>query len=123
MPPPSTLAATISLQDLEELAEITTLRLPLREPETRRCASVSALLDAEVALARAFTSHVHSIQINFSGTHRSGSLAAETATLGLALARFAETLHHFAAEHRHLLAPITVPSDMAMVDEGPVASV
>ena len=116
-------AIAIGLTDLGTLAKVAMLRLPLRAPETERCASVAALLDAEADLARALAAHVHSTRVNFCGTHGAGSLTDDTEALGLALRRFSADVRAFAARYGHLLEPVLPPMKLESETDTPLAPV
>jgi len=96
--------AVFRQQDLEALAGIAMMRLPLRAPEYRRLQRMRALLDAATELTRRLGSHTHAMLVNCGGTHGVGDLRAETSALFDALEAYTTLVHDVTAEYESLLA-------------------
>jgi hypothetical protein len=97
------LSATVSYDDLQIVAEVVTMRLPLRGPEQERVTRVRALLAAETELGRAFSAHTQHALINCQGSHGAANLGDDTAPLFQALMTYAALLHELAADYRGLV--------------------
>ena len=100
------LSATVSHDDLQIVAEIVTMRLPLRAPEQERVMRVRALLAAETELGRAFSAHTQHALINCQGSHGAANLGDDTAALFQAFMIYAALLHELAADYRGLVRDI-----------------
>lgn len=96
------LSAGISCEDLQIVAEMVVMRLPLRAPEQRRVARVRELLAAQAEFGRAISAHTQHALINCQGSHGAANLADDTTALYQALASYAALLREVAQEYRTL---------------------
>jgi hypothetical protein len=96
---------TLRLSDLQALAQISTLRLPLREAESRRAARVRAVLAAGSDLSRQLAAHTHCLLVNCQGSHGTGDLERETAELHAAAARYVALVGELVRDYGRLLDP------------------
>lgn len=94
--------ATISLEDLQAIAEIGLLRMPIKEVESKRAALVRTIVAAESELAHILASHTRCMLVNGQGTPGIGNLAHETERLHAALARYAELVRDVSSDRRRL---------------------
>ena len=101
---------TISRQDLQALAELATMRLPLRAPESRRVERMRTLLVASSELCRTLGAHTHCALVNCQGSHGTGSLEREGEALFAAIQQYAELLHELVADYRHLTGDSAPPT-------------
>lgn len=97
------LSAGISREDLQIVAEMAVMRLPLRAPEQRRVSRIRELLAAEAELGRAVSAHTQHALINCQGSHGAANLVDDTTTLFQALVSYAALLKLVAAEYRGLV--------------------
>jgi hypothetical protein len=95
--------ATLSLEDLQVIAEIGLLRNPIREAETKRAALVRTIVVAQSELAHALASHTRCMLVNGQGTPGIGNLAQETEQLHAAFARYAELVRSAASDRRRFV--------------------
>jgi hypothetical protein len=106
----------IAPDDLDVLAEVAMMRLPLRAAESQRIEAMRVLLEAAAELSRALASHTHCALVNFRGSHGAGDLRAETDALSAALDRYARLVRETAAEYRRLVRdPSRVPGEPMML--------
>jgi hypothetical protein len=96
----STLGATIAHEDLALLAEVAMMRFPLRAAESHRLERMRTLLEAASDLTRTLEAYTHSTLVNYRGSHGTGDLVADSATLGVALHRFGQIVGETAAAYR-----------------------
>jgi hypothetical protein len=97
------LTTSISRENLQIVAEMVEMRLPLRAPEQRRVARAREVLAAEAELARAVSAHTQHALISCQGSHGAANLAADTATLYAALSAYAAVIRDVADEYRALV--------------------
>ena len=91
--------------DLEAVASIAMLRLPLRGPECARAARMRTLLSAASELSRVLASHTHTMLVNCQGSHGTGDPTLVTAELTDALRRYSDLVRQTADEYRRFLSP------------------
>ena len=103
-------SVTISREDLQALAELATMRLPLRAPESRRVERMRTLLVASSELCRTLSAHTHCALVNCQGSHGTGSLEQEGEALFAAVQQYAALLHELVADYRHLTGEAAPPS-------------
>ena len=103
-------SVTISREDLQALAELATMRLPLRAPESRRVERIRTLLVASSELCRTLSAHTHCALVNCQGSHGTGSLEHEGDALFAAIQQYAELLHELVADYRHLTGEAVPPT-------------
>ena len=103
-------SVTISREDLQALAELATMRLPLRAPESRRVERMRTLLVASSELCRTLSAHTHCALVNCQGSHGTGSLEQEGEALFAAIQQYAGLLHELVADYRHLTGEAAPPS-------------
>lgn len=97
------LTTSISRENLQIVAEMVEMRLPLRAPEQRRVARAREVLAAEAELARAVSAHTQHALISCQGSHGAANLAADTAALYAALSSYATIIRDVADEYRSLV--------------------
>jgi hypothetical protein len=95
--------SVISREDLQIVAEMVEMRLPLRTPEQRRVQRARAVLAAEAELARAISVHTQHALISCQGSHGAANLSNDTAALYAALANYAALVREVADEYRPLV--------------------
>jgi len=100
---------SISRENLQIVAEMVEMRLPLRAPEQRRVARAREVLAAEAELARAVTAHTQHALISCQGSHGAANIAADTAALYAALANYATVIRDVADEYRALVRAAEAP--------------
>lgn len=108
----------ISREDLQIVAELVEMRLPLRGPEQRRVQRARDVLAAEAELARAITAHTQHALISCQGSHGAADLARDTATLCAALAHYAAIVREVADEYRSLVQAGDAPLPLLRAFEG-----
>lgn len=99
----------ISREDLQIVAEMVEMRLPLRAPEQRRVARAREVLAAEAELARAVSAHTQHALISCQGSHGAANLAEDTAALYAALVGYAAIVREVADEYRTLVHASETP--------------
>ena len=109
---------TISRDDLHALAELATMRLPLRAPESRRIERMRTLLVASSELCRALSAHTHCALVNCQGSHGTGSLEEEGEALFTAMERYAALMRDIVADYEHLTGDTPAPSLRLEPDTG-----
>jgi hypothetical protein len=97
------LSTGISREDLQIVAEMVVMRLPLRTPEQRRVARAREVLAAEAELARAISAHTQHALISCQGSHGAANLANDTSVLFEAFTTYATLVRGVAAEYRGLV--------------------
>jgi len=95
--------SAISREDLQIVAAMVEMRLPLRTPEQRRVQRAREVLAAEAELARAIAAHTQHALISCQGSHGAANLAEDTAALYVALASYAAVIRDVADEYRPLV--------------------
>lgn len=113
---PST--SVISREDLQIVAEMVEMRLPLRAPEQRRVQRAREVLAAEAELARAVTLHTQHALISCQGSHGAANLAQDTASLYAALAHYGAIIREVADEYRSLVHASEMPLPLLQAFEG-----
>jgi hypothetical protein len=108
--PPTAGTATPRLEDLRALAEISVLRLPTRDAESRRAERVRTVLAATTELARALTAHSRSLLVDRHVSPESGDLGGAAEELHEALTRHAELVRSIVDEYRWLVDPDGTPA-------------
>ena len=111
-------ASVISREDLQIVAEMVEMRLPLRSPEQRRVQRAREVLAAEAELARAIALHTQHALISCQGSHGAANLADDTASLYAALAQYAAVIREVADEYRSLVQASEMPLPMLQAFEG-----
>ena len=99
----------ISREDLQVVAEMVEMRLPLRAPEQRRVQRAREVLAAEAELARAISLHTQHALISCQGSHGAANLAEDTAVLYAALTHYAAVIRDVADEYRPLVQAAGTP--------------
>ena len=99
----------ISREDLQIVAEMVEMRLPLRTPEQRRVQRAREVLAAEAELARAVSAHTQHALISCQGSHGAANIGQDTAALYAALANYAAVIREVADEYRALVRASDVP--------------
>jgi len=99
----------ISREDLQIVAEMVEMRLPLRAPEQRRVARARQVLAAEAELARAVSAHTQHALISCQGSHGAANIPDDTAALYAALVNYAAVIRDVADEYRTLANASDVP--------------
>lgn len=97
------LSTGISREDLQIVAEMVVMRLPLRTPEQRRVARAREVLAAEAELARAISAHTQHALISCQGSHGAANIANDTTALFEAFTCYATLVRSVAAEYRTLV--------------------
>jgi len=103
------LTTSISRENLQIVAEMVEMRLPLRAPEQRRVARAREVLAAEAELARAVSAHTQHALISCQGSHGAANLTVDTAALYAALANYAAIIRDVADEYRALVRDAEAP--------------
>lgn len=111
-------STVISRVDLQIVAEMVEMRLPLRAPEQRRVQRARDVLAAEAELARAITVHTQHALISCQGSHGAANLAEDTAALSAALAQYAAIISEVADEYRSLVQAAETPLPLLQAFEG-----
>jgi hypothetical protein len=101
--------SVISREDLQIVAEMVEMRLPLRAPEQRRVQRAREVLAAEAELARAISVHTQHALISCQGSHGAANLAEDTASLYAALAHYSAIIRDVADEYRSLVQAAETP--------------
>lgn len=102
--------ATISREDLDTLAQVALLRLPLRHAEARRLDRMHTVLVAAGELCRTMSAQTHCALVNCRGTHGAGSLPHETEAFFEALTKYAQLVRDVAGEYRGLTLDAPPPA-------------
>jgi len=110
--------SVISREDLQIVAEMVEMRLPLRAPEQRRVQRAREVLAAEAELARAISVHTQHALISCQGSHGAANLAEDTASLYAALAQYAAIIRDVADEYRSLAQAAEMPLPLLQAFEG-----
>jgi hypothetical protein len=97
--PPFT--ARIAAEDLATLAEVASLRFPLRAAESRRLERMRTLLAAATDVGQALGAYTHCALVNCQGSHGVGSVHEHGERFMVALTLYAELVRDVAAEYRH----------------------
>jgi hypothetical protein len=98
---PPAVTACIAAGDLATLAEVASLRFPLRAAESRRLERMRTLLSAANDVGQALGAYTHCTLVNCQGSHGVGSMHEHGERFVAALARYAELVRDVAAEYRH----------------------
>lgn len=101
--------SAISREDLQIVAEMVEMRLPLRAPEQRRVQRAREVLAAEAELTRAISAHTQHALISCQGSHGAANLTEDTAVLYAALASYAAVIRDVADEYRALVHASDMP--------------
>ncbi len=88
MTQPSENALLITSEDLDTVAELITMRFPLRTPEAKRVARLRTLLAATAELNRILATYSQHALVHCQGTAGTSDLSADTAALDQALRTF-----------------------------------
>lgn len=81
-------ALVVKTQDLQTVAELITMRFPLRAPETRRVARLRGLLAATTEVNRTLSTFLEHALVHCHGTAGTSDLTADTMALDQALRTF-----------------------------------
>lgn len=90
---------TIASDDLETIAELITMRFPLRGPESRRLARMRGLMTLTADLNRTLSVYAQHALVHCQGTAGTSDLSADTAALNRALRAFAAEIQIIAGEY------------------------
>ena len=81
-------ALVVKTEDLKTVAELVTMRFPLRAPEMRRVARLRGLLAATAEVNRSLSTFLEHALVHCHGTAGSSDLSADTTALDQALRNF-----------------------------------
>lgn len=98
---PSSFSACIAAEDLATLAEVASLRFPLRAAESRRLERMRTLVAAAAEVGQALNAYTHCTLVNCQGSYGVGNVQEEGERFMVALARYAQLAREVAAEYRH----------------------
>ena len=92
-------ALAVKTDDLKTVAELITMRFPLRAPETRRVARLRTLLAATAEVNRSISTFLEHALVHCHGTAGSSDLSADTAALDQALRNFSAEIASVANDY------------------------
>jgi dTDP-4-dehydrorhamnose reductase len=96
---PSENALCIRSTDLNTVAELITMRFPLRGPEAKRVARLRTLLAATAELNRTLATYSQHALVHCHGTAGTSDLSADTAALDQALRTFCAEIEEVARDY------------------------
>jgi hypothetical protein len=99
-------ALSIASADLDTVAELITMRFPLRAAEARRGARMRALMAVTADLNRALSTYAQHALVHCQGTAGTSDLSADTAALTEALRAFSTEIRMIAREYDSINEPI-----------------
>lgn len=105
--PPS--HAALSRDDLATVAEVATLRFPLRAAEARRLERMRTLLAASTELCQTLGAYTHCALVNCQGSHGVGSVREQGEAFHAAFERYAMLVREVAADYRQFTSETMVP--------------
>lgn len=100
MPPTPPPQVTLSRDDLATIAEVATLRFPLRVAESRRLERMRTLVASANELCRTLGAYTHCALVNCQGSHGVGSVHEQGEAFHAALERYAALVREVAADYR-----------------------
>ena len=100
MPPVSPAHPILTREDLATIAEVATLRFPLRAAESRRLERMRTLLAASTELCRTLNAYTHCALVNCQGSHGVGSVREQGEAFHVALERYAGLVREVASDYR-----------------------
>jgi hypothetical protein len=92
-------ALIVTTEDLRTVAELVTMRFPLRAPETRRVARLRSLLAATAEVNRSLSTFLEHALVHCHGTAGTSDLSADTVALDQALRSFSAEIADVAREY------------------------
>jgi hypothetical protein len=92
-------ALIVNTEDLRTVAELVTMRFPLRAPETRRVVRLRSLLAATAEVNRSLSTFLEHALVHCHGTAGASDLSADTVALDQALRSFSEEIADVAREY------------------------
>ena len=92
-------ALAVKTDDLKTVAELVTMRFPLRAPETRRVARLRSLLAATAEVNRSLSTFLEHALVHCHGTAGTSDLSADTAALDHALRTFSAEIGSIARDY------------------------
>ena len=110
-------SATVAREDLETLAEVAMLRLPLRAAESRRLERMRALHAAGTELGRALGAYTHCGLVHCQGSYGVGSLGSQGEAFLAAFVRYTELMREIADEYRRFTDEAPSPLAFAGTDQ------
>jgi hypothetical protein len=109
---------SISPAELDTVAELITMRFPLRAPEARRLARMRGLMTVTSDLNRTLSTYAQHALVHCHGTAGTSDLSADTAALTQALRSFCAEIRMIAAEYESINRPALPYLDAERPDEG-----
>jgi hypothetical protein len=92
-------ALVVTTEDLKTVAELVTMRFPLRVPESRRVARLRTLLAATSEFSRSLSTFLEHALVHCHGTAGTSDLSADTAALDQALRNFSTEIASVAHDY------------------------
>lgn len=92
-------ALVVTSEDLSTIAELITMRFPLRGPETKRVARLRTLLAATAELNRTLSTYSQHALVHCHGTAGTSDLSADTVALDNALRTFCAEIESVARDY------------------------
>ena len=92
-------ALAVKTKDLQTVAELITMRFPLRAPETRRVARLRGLLAATTEVNRTLSTFLEHALVHCQGTAGTSDLSADTMALDQALRNFSAEVASVACDY------------------------
>jgi hypothetical protein len=89
----------VNSEDLKTVAELVTMRFPLRAPETRRVARLRSLLTATAEVNRSLSTFLEHALVHCHGTAGTSDLSADAAALDHALRTFSAEIASVAHDY------------------------
>jgi hypothetical protein len=89
----------VRTEDLKTVAELVTMRFPLRAPETRRVVRLRSLLAATAEVNRSLSTFLEHALVHCHGTAGTSDLSADTAALDQALRSFSAEIASVAHDY------------------------
>lgn len=109
---------TIAPADLETIAELITMRFPLRLQEARRLARMRGLMTVTADLNRTLSIYAQHALVHCQGTAGTSDLSADTVALNRTLRAFCAEICTIAAEYDSINRP-SIPFTVSEEDFGP----
>ena len=92
-------ALVVKTEDLKTVAELVTMRFPLRAPETRRVVRLRSLLAATSEVNRSLATFLEHALVHCHGSAGTSDLSADTAALDQALRNFSAEIASVAHDY------------------------
>jgi hypothetical protein len=92
-------ALVVDTEDLKTVAELITMRFPLRGPETRRVARLRSLLAATAEVNRSLSTFLEHALVHCHGSAGTSDLSADTIALDQALRTFSTEVESVARDY------------------------